>query len=137
MVGLLWLLACTNGGKETGETGETTDGLDAGAQFIFDRNCAFSGCHGSSDPVVGDEATVTLNLSAGMAYASLVNVPSEEVPSMMRVVPGDPDASYFWHKVNNTHLEVGGIGTRMPPELLLAESDRTILEAWILAGAKP
>lgn len=135
MVVLIWLVACTDGGKDSGDSGEPTVTLASGTQFIFDRNCAFSGCHLTDDPVVGDEFTVTLNLSAASAWSNLVNVDSEEVPSMKRVVPGDPDASYFWHKVNNTHLDVGGIGTRMPPELLLADSDRTIIEAWILAGA--
>lgn len=141
MILALSLLACTAAKDDSAGDTATEVTLADGTQFIFTRNCAFSGCHGDDNPAQGtNEAkgiSVVMNLSEGRAHAALVDVDSEEVPSMKRVVPGDPESSYLWYKVTNTHAEVGGVGTRMPPELLLAETDQAIIRAWIEGGARP
>jgi len=41
----------------------------------------------------------SLRLDAASSYAMLVNTPSAEVPSLMRVSPGNPDASYIIQKL--------------------------------------
>jgi len=51
------------------------------------------------------------------------------------VAPGRPEASYLWHKLVDTHLDVGGDGNLMPPSGLLPQEDRDLVEAWILSGA--
>ena len=62
--------------------------LSADVQPIFTGNCALSGCHAGATPVQGQ------NLSSGQAFSNIVNVQSNE-SSLLRVAPGDPDASYL------------------------------------------
>ncbi|MEM6929214.1 MAG: hypothetical protein AAF602_19905, partial [Myxococcota bacterium] len=65
-------------------------------------------------------------------------VPSNQLPSMNRIEPGDPDNSYIWRKISNTHIAAGGAGNRMPPSgggLPLVT--REIWETWIFEGAVP
>lgn len=88
---------------------------------IFTPRCA--GCH---PPTEG------LDLSAGQTYGSTVNVPSNEMPGLMRVKPGDPDNSYLYRKIRG----VGITGGRMPqggPYLSQADIDK--VKGWIEAGA--
>jgi hypothetical protein len=78
-----------------------------------------------------------MNLSEGVAYANIVDVPSAEVPGMRRVRPSLPDSSYLVHKVQGTHSSVGGVGDRMPlggAPLTATEIGR--IRSWILLGAK-
>lgn len=87
-------------------------------------------CH-----MTGQEAG-QMALHPGAAYASLVNVKSPVV-GLVRVVPGKPEQSYLLMKLNGTHLDHGGTGTRMPfgvPPLPQKVVDQ--FAAWIKAGAK-
>jgi len=45
------------------------------------------------------------------AFNLLVGVPSTEVPSLLRVKPGDPDNSYIIQKLENH----AAVGTSTPP----------------------
>lgn len=135
----------TEGSDATGETGdEVTDDTTSGetgpgvvdyasdVQPIWNGNCT---CH-----LQGPSGTMTatvLTLNPDASYDELVGVPSEQVPEMDRVTGGDPDQSYLWHKLQNTHLEVGGMGTSMPQGLQLGAEDLAVIEAWIAAGAEP
>jgi hypothetical protein len=102
----------------------------ADIQPIFTANCAFSGCHAGAAPQLGQ------NLSSGNAYASIVNVPSQEVPTLARVEPGAPDASYLVNKIEGTAAAVGGVDTRMPlGQGALPAADIDLIRAWIAAGA--
>lgn len=79
-----------------------------------------------------------MNLSAGQAFGSVVNVAARELPGMNRVTPSQPDSSYLVHKVQGTHLAVGGSGSRMPLNRSpLSQSDIDLIRAWIQAGAQP
>jgi hypothetical protein len=60
---------------------------------VFTPSCALSGCHAGSAPQQGQ------NLSSGLAFSNIVNVPSTEQPAFMRVKPGDPDSSYLYMKI--------------------------------------
>ena len=82
------------------------------------------------------EAT-TLTLNAEFSHDELVGTPSMAVPTMARIEPGDPDASYLWHKTHDTHESVGGDGTEMPPGQMLPQSDLELIEHWIRGGALP
>jgi hypothetical protein len=96
-------------------------------QPIWDKTCG--GCHlDGSDS--GD-----LNLDDG--FASLVDIPSVDVPTMPLVSPGEPDDSYLWHKLEGTHRDVGGGGIAMPKNDTLNNGQRDRIFAWIEDGALP
>ena len=95
----------------------------ASVQRILIGRCA--GCH---PPAQG------LDLTAGHAYASIVDVPSREVPGLPRVKPGDPAKSYLYQKVAEARPRVG---ERMPRESPpLSADELTALRAWIEQGAR-
>lgn len=127
MVALLLALACTDKADDTATTSAVSFSTDL--QFVFDRNCAYTGCHFPPDPVEG------MDLTADASYAAIVGVPSAQVPTMNRIEPGDPEASYLILKLEDRQAEVGGTGTRMPTELFLAEPEIDMFKSWILAGA--
>jgi hypothetical protein len=75
-----------------------------------------------------------LNLTHDAAYAQLVNVPSTQRPTMMRVVPGNPDASYIIHKIEpRTDRRLLLRMPFLPP--YLGDGQITILRRWIEIGA--
>lgn len=132
------LAACPGDGTGLDENGNPIgtpgngDGvtLSGDVQPIFTANCAFSGCHAGGTPALGQ------NLSAGQAYASIVNVASQEAPDLLRVHPSFPDSSYLIHKIQGTQGTVGGSGGRMPlGGAALSADDIATIRAWITAGA--
>ena len=82
----------------------------------------------------GDHATeADLDLTAGNAYANLVNVRSVQV-ALNRVTPGNAENSYLIHKIDG---RAGIVGDRMPtngPFLTAAQID--IIKQWINDGAR-
>lgn len=81
----------------------------------------------------GASAPLGFSLEAGVSYGNLVNVPSVEVPTLMRVKPGQPDSSYIVRKLEGGPGIVGG---RMPLGLPpLAAEEIGALRSWIAAGA--
>lgn len=99
---------------------------------LFARHgCALEGCHGAA------VSQADLRLAPGVAYASLVGVPSQMDPTRPRVAPGDPEGSFLWRKVAARTIgltDVPGLG--MPigdPPFDAAELDA--LRLWIAAGA--
>lgn len=95
---------------------------------VFSVNCAVSGCHGGSTVQQG------LRLDAGFSAANLINVASPRDPKLIRVVPGNPDASFLIQKLQGTQT----LGDRMPlfgPYLPQATIDEVRL--WIQNGAPP
>ncbi len=115
------LPACGSGGNGGGDTFSSLQ------RDFLTPSCALIGCHDAVDASEG------LVLEAGMAYAELVNVPSEQVPSLNRVTPNDPDNSYLIKKLRG---DPDIRGRRMPrgdPALSAAELQRFV--AWINKGA--
>ncbi len=109
------------------------EGGGAGATFsqvqsqIFTASCAFSGCHGGSSPAQG------MNLSAGSAYSAVVNVPSNERPTLDRIEPNDPAASYLYLKVIG---DPSIVGSQMPlGDPPLSQTLIDLLRDWIERGA--
>jgi hypothetical protein len=80
----------------------------------------------------GSSAPLGLRLEADAAYAMLVNAPSAEVPGLLRVSPGNPDASYLIQKLEGTAT----VGERMPLNgpPLPAETI-AVIRQWIINGA--
>ncbi len=109
--------------------GAATVSFKVQIQPIFNAQCVF--CH-----VTGAE-NGGLNLGHRDSYASLM-APSTEAP-LQRIAPGDPGKSYLTHKLDGTHLSVGGNGNAMPmsdPPRLLEPSQRLLFETWIGEGAQ-
>jgi len=129
------LAGCSGSGAGLDENGRPLDESGGGEtpltadfaslqQHIFTPLC--TGCH------AGAGAPLGLRLTEDVSYASIVNTPSVEVPSLQRVTPGNPDASYLLQKVSGT----AAVGDRMPlggpplsPDLIAA------LRQWIADGA--
>ena len=80
----------------------------------------------------GAAAPNGLRLEEGMSHAMLVNVPSLEVPALLRVEPGNPDDSYLVQKIEGT----AAVGGRMPlgGDPLSADTIAAIRQ-WITDGA--
>jgi hypothetical protein len=95
---------------------------------IFTPTCAKSGCHS------GAAAAEGMVLSPGIAYASIVKVRSQEQPQLLRVNPGNPEASYLVRKVRG---DADITGSRMPQDgpPFLTPQQIAGIEAWIQAGA--
>jgi hypothetical protein len=93
---------------------------------ILVNECSY--CH------VRDDRYAFLALDGETAYPSLVGVPSYELPSMMRVAPGDLSGSYLWLKLTGQHIEAGGSGWLMPYFPLEPPMLETI-RRWIEQGA--
>lgn len=88
-------------------------------------------CHTS----VGRTPAAGLNLTAGVAYGALVGIASGLKAGAVRVVPGDPDASYLVQKLEGTP---GISGVRMPRNgpPYLDEGQMLVIRRWIQLGAK-
>lgn len=96
---------------------------------VFTPTCAVSGCHDGG----GGTLPRSMDLGAGSSFGSLVNVQSEQVGSLNRVTPGNPDNSYLIRKLEGTN----SVGSRMPqggPFLDQAMIDE--IRQWITDGAQ-
>src|SRR5262245_2302740 len=105
----------------------TTVRFSALQAAVFTPRCALPGCH------MGAAAPFGFELVAGRSYGNLVGVASGEVPSLLRVKPGDAAESYLVLKLEGDPRIVYD---RMPfggPYL----DDATIemVRKWIDAGA--
>ncbi len=135
MLAILALAGCAGSGEGLDQNGRPNTGggpppltadYDSIQQNVFTPIC--TGCH------AGAAAPLGLRLTAGVSYAQLVGVPSVEVASLLRVEPGDPDASYLVQKLEGS----AEVGDRMPqggPPLPQATID--VIRQWIVDGAQP
>jgi hypothetical protein len=94
---------------------------------IFINQCAT--CHEAED------APMDLHLDGDHAYDETVNTTAHERPGMARIRPLDPDQSYLYHKIDGTHLDIGGDGDRMPQGGSLTQPEIDKIRAWIQQGA--
>jgi hypothetical protein len=64
----------------------------------------------------------------------LVVTPSNEVPDLFRVEPGNPDDSYIVRKLEG---DPSIVGTRMPPppRAPLDQEEIDVIRQWIIDGA--
>lgn len=88
-------------------------------------------CHNAA----GAAFTAGLNLTAAVSYNNLVGVTSRQRPPILRVSPGDPDNSYFIHKLEGSQ---GIVGTRMPRGTgpFLTDGQILVIRRWIELGAQ-
>ncbi len=132
---VLTLGACAGDGVGLDQSGQplTSGGSNGGvltADFnsiqenVFTPICTV--CH------AGAGAPQGLRLDATNSYALLVGVPSSEVPSILRVKPGDPANSYIVQKLEGH----AAVGAQMPfggPPLPAATI--AVISQWISDGA--
>ncbi len=132
------------------DAGDGGDGGDGGIEpppatwSWIDENI-LPGCAASNRCHVGPPSMAPLDLRTGRGYAQLVGQPSIEVPNWDRVVPGDPEASYFYLKLLDRQAEAcqaEGLpavqcGRQMPScqNCMLSERLIDTVRRWIEAGA--
>jgi len=93
---------------------------------IFTPTCAQLGYH---DRLGRQEDQ---QLTAGVAYAQIVNHPSVEMPQLVRVAPADPANSYLYRKITGA----GITGDRMPQGgPYLSDAQIKLVRDWIRRGA--
>jgi len=123
---LLTLAACGGGSGDNAPPAGLQPTLASIQDNVFTVTCAVSGCHG------GAMAQQGLRLDPGFSAGNLINVPSPRDASLIRVVPGDPDASFLIQKLQGTQT----LGVRMPdggPYLTTATVN--VIRQWIQDGA--
>jgi hypothetical protein len=94
---------------------------------VFTPYCAVRGCH------VGSGGEALLNLEAGVAWRSLVDRPSTQMPDLSRVEPGAPERSYLVLKLAEGSAIVGEPMPRRNQRL--PEPAIDVIRAWISRGA--
>jgi len=101
------------------------------SRVFYGRGCNVSTCHGPF-------AQANLDLSQEAAWLNLVNVPAAnpaaQAAGKLRVLPGDPAASFLSQKLHGTL--VPGEGSQMPligPPL--PADELALIDAWIRGGA--
>lgn len=98
---------------------------------VFSTTCS-SGCH--TGPTGGTLPRGMDLSNTDASFNSLVLVPSIQNPAIMRVIPGDPDASYLVQKIEGR----AGFGQIMPPPAGGAPLDQALIDIirrWIANGA--
>jgi hypothetical protein len=131
------MTGCTGNGVGLNANGQpiSTDSASSGEpitadlasieEHVFTPIC--SKCH------IGASAPEGLQLDAAHAYDFLVGVPSAEKPSLQRVNPGNPDASYMVLKIEGA---AGIEGGQMPlGENPLPQATIDAIRQWITNGA--
>ena len=122
------------GASQSADTGASgsPDATSSGHSPTWSRDIAplIARCTGYCHP--GQYSPMPLTVREG--YESLINVPSVQCSTgMLRVAPGDADASYLMAKITGRGL-CGG--SRMPPgSAKLPEGDIDVIRRWINAGA--
>jgi hypothetical protein len=116
------------GGRPLGEGGEIplAATLPSLQVHVFDAACTV--CH------AGAAAPLGLRLDAANSYTNLVGVPSRQAGSLLRVAPGNPDASYLVHKLEGTASEGARMPLGGPP---IAAETIAYVRQWIADGAAP
>lgn len=116
----------------------------ARVRAIFERSCS-GYCHAGG----GDVGPSLILAPSDGSAPTLLDRPSRQVPRVMLVVPGDPDASYLVRKIDGT---MGALpecasnsrrcGIPMPyavrdggPVVVMPAEERDLIRRWIAAGA--
>ncbi|MGH8237059.1 MAG: hypothetical protein ACREXP_08555 [Steroidobacteraceae bacterium] len=128
------LSACAGDGDGLDENGRPAGDAEQPLlpQFASIQSQVFTpictACH------AGAGAPLGLRLDEGAAFAMLVNAPSTEVPTLRRVEPGNPGASYLIQKLEGTAAVGGRMPLNAPP---LPAQTIQVIRQWIADGAQP
>ena len=127
--GALFVSACGGSSNSPTSPSSSTPTTTLSATFssiqslIFEPQCVR--CHGTV-------LNAGLDLRAATGSANLVNTTSTQV-ALLRVAPGDPEASYLIHKIDGRTGIVGSRMPQVPPFLSADEID--VIRTWIANGA--
>lgn len=130
LAGVAGLAAC--GSEKDLPLGPGPDVPDPSATFsrvqeeVLTASCALAGCHAGAAPQGG------LDLSPGVAYGATVRVASTQQPALMRIAPGDADASYLVKKMRG---DPDISGSPMPLGSDAPEEARKLVIDWVRRGA--
>lgn len=133
MTASLAIAGCAGNGDGLDENGRPSDDgpLPLAPTFASIQQNVFTpictGCH------AGAQAPIGLRLDEASSYAMLVNAPSAEVPSLARVRPGNPDASYLIQKLQGSAAVGGRMPLGGPP---LPQETIDVIRQWITDGAQ-
>ncbi|HEX6177537.1 MAG TPA: hypothetical protein VF057_04205 [Thermoanaerobaculia bacterium] len=118
--------------SELTEPGGSVPPVDPTATFtrvqneIFTPTCAQVGCH----DLLGRQQGLVL--VAGQGHGNIVNIPSEQMPALRRIQPGNFADSYLYRKITGA----GITGDRMPQGLPpLSAAQIALVRDWIRRGA--
>ena len=92
-------------------------------------------CHTTNMGMQTASGNLDLDSGDGSSYGNLVNVPSDEDPDILYVVPKHPEQSLLFQKVN---CDNPAVGVRMPygfPPGTLTPQQQAVIYDWIAAGA--
>lgn len=99
------------------------------AQSLFDTKCIT--CHNSEDLTGG------LSLETGVSYKNLVNVASGEDPTLKRIEPNNPEASYLYRKIMRDPMNLPFKEEGMPlDDDKLSDEEIGIIRDWIRSFPK-
>ena len=101
---------------------QSEEELERAAVEIFVSTCAQPTCH------IGPNAQMGMDLSLANFYASAVDEPSAENPSLKRVDPGKPELSYMMKKLKG---DPDIVGLKMPFVGEISEEQIATIENWI------
>lgn len=126
-----------NGGGAGGNANDngdppTGDGVSFSGDIapILAADCG--GCHSSGG--AADLEGIALQLTSDVSFEMLTTLQSVQDPALAFVVPGDPDASLLFTKVNSNNPPVG---VRMPRSLPpLSDQEVELIRLWIEQGAQ-
>ena len=127
----LALLAGCGKGSDSADSGGAGSATGPSFERVRDEvlrpSCGFDTCHGSGAGY--------FTISEDMGANELRNIPANQIPEMMRVVPYDPDQSYLIWKMEP---KAGIMGDAMPPVPNSGPSDEQLqlVRDWISAGAR-
>jgi hypothetical protein len=121
MLTFLMLVAC--GDKDGDSAVAPTHYVDI--QPIWEASCAV-GCH--------TEGSASGDLALDEGYSALVGVESS-LAGINQVEPGSLADSYLWLKLEGSHEDVGGEGSKMPLGNSLSDEDLALISTWIEDGA--
>ena len=126
-----------SGCTDISATAPQYSGIQYGAaiQGMFDdfngMNSGCTMCHFTPPPTPSGH----LNLDDGVSWGHLVNVAAYEDASLTYVVPGHPERSLLFQKIN---CDAPPVGSRMPygfPSDALTPEQQALVWDWIAAGA--
>jgi len=125
------------GGGKCKKPPAATVSFSQNIQPIFNVSCATSSaCH------VGATAAEGLQLTPGVSYGAIVNVPAVEMPKLLIVKPGDPDTSYLVRKIeggpniSGLQMPQGCPGTPAGGAVCLTPDSIAAIRTWVTECAQ-
>ena len=112
-----------NSTAENDSGSAASEKLQENVARIIKKNCSVTGCHKGAYPPMG------LNLGKDKFLKSLVNIPSQEVPSLKLVDTENPEKSYLLMKIKG---DKSIVGQRMPAgSRALKDTEIKTIEDWV------